>query len=105
MTWRSSSQASSALCSGGFRLLRSAVALRWILLWIAICFAALAVAFASGCGSRTVLVAEGSPIRIGPDACGRVYSMVDGEWTLSQNKVKVPEGWYLVPPSYVEDER
>lgn len=105
MTWRSSSQASSALCSGGFRLRRSAVALRWILPWIAICFAALVVAFAGGCGSRTVLVAEGSPIRVGPDCSGRVYARVDGEWRLSPNKVKVPEGWYVVPPSFVEDER
>jgi len=26
---------------------------------------------------------------------------IDGVWTLSGNRIDVPEGWYLVPPSYV----
>jgi len=92
-------------CFGGSKAFRIAAAARWILLWTSICFAALVLAFGGGCGSRTVLVAEGSPIRVGPDCFGRVYARVDGEWRLSQNKVQVPEGWYLVPPSFVEDER
>ena len=29
--------------------------------------------------------------------------MTDGEWRLSDGPVTVPEGWYCVPPSYVED--
>lgn len=77
--------------------------LRWTLILAATLFVALAVGFASGC-ARTVLVAEGSPIRTGPDAVVRVYALVDGEWLLSANKVSVPEGWYLVPPSFVEEE-
>jgi hypothetical protein len=28
--------------------------------------------------------------------------MTDGEWTLSDNCVTIPEGWYCVPPSFVE---
>ena len=56
---------------------------------------------ASGC-TRTVLVPESSPVRIGPDARARVYALVGGEWVVSDNSVDLEEGWYLVPPSYVE---
>lgn len=63
--------------------------------------AALAIAFASGC-TRTVLVSEASPIRTGPDIRGRVYTRTDAGWVLSDNAVTVPEGWYCVPPSFVE---
>jgi hypothetical protein len=62
----------------------------------------LALAFASGCG-RTVLVPESSPVRIGPDVQSRVYTLQGGEWMLSDNKVALPEGWYCVPPSFVEE--
>ncbi len=64
---------------------------------------ALALAFASGCGPRTVLVPESSPIRVGPGVSGRVYVREAGEWTLSANKVEIPEGTYIVPPSYVDE--
>tara|TARA_Y100001937_G_C6985380_1_gene269670 strand:- start:102 stop:254 length:153 start_codon:yes stop_codon:yes gene_type:complete len=33
-------------------------------------------------------------VRIGPDVEGRVYVQKNGEWVLSKNKVKLPEGWY-----------
>jgi hypothetical protein len=65
-------------------------------------FAALAIALASGCG-RTVLVAQGSPIRIGPKTQTQIYTRIDGEWVLSQNHVMIPEGWYVVPPDYVDE--
>jgi hypothetical protein len=29
--------------------------------------------------------------------------MIKGEWVLSGNEIAVPEGWYIVPSSYVED--
>lgn len=77
--------------------------LTWMGLGIVIAFAASAVVFASGC-TRTVLVQEGSPLRIGPNNATHVYARVDGEWQLSPNKVEIPEGWYLVPPSYVDDD-
>lgn len=66
----------------------------------------LAVGFAcaSGCGSRTVFIPEESPIRMGPDSRVRVYTMQDGKWMLSDNRVLIPEGWYLVPPSFVREE-
>ena len=76
--------------------------MRWTLTWTAIAFAALALAFASGC-SRTVLVPESSPIRIGPATEARVYTRVGDEWVLSENRVEIPEGWYCVPPSFVEE--
>jgi hypothetical protein len=31
-----------------------------------------------------------------------VYALVDGEWRLSSGAVHIPEGWYMVPPSFVE---
>jgi hypothetical protein len=65
-------------------------------------FVALALAFASGC-NRVTLVTEGSPIRIGPDARARVYVLTDDGWTLSPDAVEIPEGWYCVPPSFVDD--
>lgn len=74
----------------------------WMLIKIPIILLVLAVAFAGGC-ARTVLVPESSPFRIGPETRARIYTMTDGEWRLSDGAVTVPEGWYCVPPSYVED--
>ena len=69
----------------------------------------LALAFVStfvcvGC-SRVVLVTEASPIRIGPDCRTQVYTLIDGEWRLSDNRVTLVEGWYCVPPSYVDSQK
>ena len=75
----------------------------WTLLWITMLLSALVLAFASGCG-RTVLIREGSPMRIGPSTRAQVWTRVDGEWELSASRVEIPEGWYLVPPSFVEKE-
>jgi len=50
-----------------------------------------------------VLVPESSPFRIGPGTRAPIYTMTDGEWRLSDNCVEIPEGWYCVPPSYVEE--
>jgi len=33
-------------------------------------------------------------VRIGPSVVGKIYFRKDGEWVLSKNKVKLPEGWY-----------
>ena len=57
--------------------------------------------FVPGC-SRTVLVPESSPIRIGKDCRSKVYTLIEGEWIESANTVQIPEGWYCVPPSFVE---
>lgn len=49
-----------------------------------------------------MLVPEASPIRIGPATRAPIYVMTDGKWELSGNAVTIPEGWYCVPPSFVE---
>lgn len=77
----------------------------WMPIATAILFAVLVIGFASGCGSnRTVFVPEASPMRIGPDVRARVWVRVDGKWVLSGNQISLPEGWYIVPSSYVEEE-
>lgn len=81
----------------------SVLELPWILLLTALVFVAALLGSASGCASRTVLVPEGSPIRIGPDTRAKVYAMDEGAWRLSGNCVEIPEGWYCVPPSFVEE--
>jgi hypothetical protein len=99
-----SSRKSRSPSSGGSIVEWSVAPWRSMLMLIAILFAALAAAFVSGCGSsRTVFVPEESPMRTGPNSSMRVYHRVNGEWTLSNNRIAVPEGWYLVPPSYVGD--
>jgi hypothetical protein len=62
---------------------------------------ALAIACATGC-ARVTLVSEGSPVRIGPECRVRVYTLTSDGWELSPNAVTIPEGWYCVPPSFVE---
>lgn len=64
----------------------------------------LVLGFASGC-TRAVLIPESSPIRIGPETKARIYAYIDGEWTLMDNIVDIPEGWYVVPPSFVEESK
>jgi hypothetical protein len=73
-----------------------------MLMFIIMCFVVLGLAFASGC-TRTVLVSESSPIRMGPDVRGRVYVKTADGWQLGDNEVRIQEGWYCVPPSYVEE--
>tara|TARA_R110001583_G_scaffold130925_4_gene282651 strand:- start:1158 stop:1376 length:219 start_codon:yes stop_codon:yes gene_type:complete len=53
-------------------------------------------AFLIGCGSTRVVFVDtqGALVRMGPNVEGRVYVMKNGEWVLSKNKVKIPEGWY-----------
>ena len=54
----------------------------------------------SGCGilstkSKVIFVPESNGmVRIGSDVKGHVYTLQDGEWIRSPNKVLVPEGWY-----------
>lgn len=76
----------------------------WILINGLICFAALVLAFLAGC-NRAVLIPESSPIRIGPNTKSRIYSYIDGKWTLMDNNVDIPEGWYVVPPSFVDESK
>lgn len=49
-----------------------------------------------GCGSTKVVFVDtqANLVRLGPDVSGKVYVQKNGEWVLSKNKVKLPEGWY-----------
>ena len=51
---------------------------------------------AIGCGSTRVVFVDTQAdlIRIGPDVTGKCYILKNGEWILSKNKLKLPEGWY-----------
>ena len=53
-------------------------------------------AFFLGCGSTRVVFVDtqANMVRLGKDVSGHVYVLKDGEWVLSKNKVKLPEGWY-----------
>ena len=62
-------------------------------------FAALAMLCASGC-RQTVIVDDGSPMRVG-NATGTVLQRIDGQW-IESGETHLPEGWYLVPPRFVE---
>ena len=49
------------------------------------------------CGSTRVVFVDtkANLVRIGPNfPAGKVYILKNGEWILSKNKVKLPEGWY-----------
>lgn len=79
----------------------------WTLRLILLCCVVLLLASASGCAAnRTIFVPESSPMRLGPNARARVWVRVDRskEWELSGNEVEIPEGWWIVPSSYVNEE-
>lgn len=47
----------------------------------------------SGCASRTILVNDGQPVRIGPGgAWGRVGAWDGTQWVYGDRKVLIPEG-------------
>ena len=50
----------------------------------------------TGCGSTRVVFVDtqSNLVRLGPGVEGKVYVLKNGEWVLSKNKVKLPEGWY-----------
>jgi len=75
-----------------------------MLMLIATLLLALVHGLEFGCApNRTVFVPEASPMRVGPSSSMRVWMRIDGVWTLSGNRIDIPEGWYLVPPSYVAE--
>ena len=98
-----SEQSSCPCCNGCRGLLRDEVKVQMLLL-IAVFLAVLALVFTTGC-TRTVLVSESSPIRMGPEVRGKIYTKTADGWQLGDNEVKIPEGWYCVPPSFVEEHK
>ncbi len=72
-------------------------------LWTLIAALMLFVALASACGcGRTVLLPDDSPIRVGPGTTGKAYRLIEGEWRVSDRAIQYPEGWYVIPPRFVE---
>jgi hypothetical protein len=51
-----------------------------------------------------VLIPETAVMRVAPDVRGYVYlwNRDDNEWQMGGKQISYPEGWYLVPPSFVE---
>jgi hypothetical protein len=89
-----------ASSSGSQSVLREGLLLS-MLVGILVLLIGLPLLCVPGC-SRTILVPESSPIRIGKDCRSKVYTLIEGEWIESQNSVLIPEGWYCVPPSMVD---
>lgn len=96
-----SSPRSRWLSSGGSSAALTVRTYPSILLSIALASCALALACASGCAVKTVFVRDGSPVRVSK-ARGTVLVLLDGQWTETQ-PADLPEGWYLVHPSFIED--
>ncbi len=61
-----------------------------------ILIAATSLFLAVGCGSTRVVFVDtqSNLVRLGPNVEGKIYVLKNGEWILSKNKVKLPEGWY-----------
>jgi hypothetical protein len=68
---------------------------------IATALIVLALAFASGC-ARTVLVQEGSPIKLARPVQARVMYLTQEGWREAQTDVEIPEGWWIVSPQFVD---
>ena len=96
-----SSRHSRSRCSSGSKRARKERSARLMLIVMLTLCAALATACAPG---RTVLIGDDAPVRIGPETTGRIYTLIDGEWVLSDDPVQLPEGWYAVPPRFVQSE-
>ena len=58
--------------------------------------ATISLFFLVGCGSTKVVFVDTQAdlIRLGPNGVGKCYVLKNGEWVLSKNKLKLPEGWY-----------
>lgn len=51
---------------------------------------------------KEVPVASGkTPLRAGPNLQGRVYRPGPDGWKLSDEDVKIPEGWWVIPPHMI----
>lgn len=63
----------------------------------------LGIAGIQGCASlseakKVVIVHESDALfKIGPNVVGRLYFWNGKEWELSQNEIKLPEGWLTGP--------
>lgn len=54
--------------------------------------------FATGCGTRTVLVPPGEPVRLRAPVKGVKVWAADAKGVEVPGKVDLPEGWWAAPP-------
>ena len=53
----------------------------------------------TGCGhTQAIIIGSDDIVRTGSDVEGHVYTWDGTNWIKSDNKVKIPEGMYIVPP-------
>ena len=53
----------------------------------------------TGCGStQAIIIGSDDIVRTGHDVEGHVYTWDGEKWIKSDNKVRLPEGMYIVPP-------
>jgi len=73
---------------------------------LGIVFAARVIGCASGCGHRTILIpSDDALLRVGKGGARmRVWLHLEGKWVDSGSELDIPEGWYLLPPRFVEEE-
>ena len=55
--------------------------------------------FLTGCGTtQAIIIGSDDIIRTGEDVEGHVYTWDGTNWIKSENKVRLPEGMFIVPP-------
>jgi len=53
----------------------------------------------TGCGTtQAIIIGSDDIVRTGADVEGHVYTWDGTNWIKSDNKVRLPEGMYIVPP-------
>jgi len=53
----------------------------------------------TGCGTtQAIIIGSDDIVRTGSDVEGHVYTWDGEKWIKSDNKVRLPEGMYIVPP-------
>ena len=54
----------------------------------------------TGCGhTQAIIIGSDDIVRTGSDVEGHVYTWNGTKWIKSDNKVRLPEGMYIVPPT------
>tara|TARA_R100000687_G_C6386849_1_gene135380 strand:+ start:220 stop:453 length:234 start_codon:yes stop_codon:yes gene_type:complete len=54
----------------------------------------------TGCGTtQAIIIGSDDIVRTGSDVEGHVYTWDGEKWIKSDNKVRIPEGMYIVPPT------
>lgn len=55
--------------------------------------------FVSGCGTSTVLVPPGVPVKLAEPVQAKILvSDAQNHWVEGKSAVTIPAGWYILPP-------